>query len=108
MERRKFIKGFVAGMLAIAVMPRLVGEIAPDGASSEEKGRIIAEMLKSHQGRMDFARSMAQPIKRRLDYQSIGRKAFVVQELPSGVLPIYDKDPDVKSEPRGVFSRLFE
>ena len=33
------------------------------------------------------------PRWRPLDYQSVARKVFIVDELPGGALPIYDKDP---------------
>lgn len=44
-----------------------------------------------------LAMSMAQPLMRRMDYTSIARKAFSVQELPKGALPMYDKDDSVGS-----------
>jgi len=34
-------------------------------------------------------------LRRRRDYTSVGRKAFYVEQLPDGALPIYDKDADV-------------
>lgn len=36
-----------------------------------------------------------QPLRTRRDYASVGRKTFLVEQLPDGALPIYDKDPDV-------------
>ncbi len=38
---------------------------------------------------------MGEVIRRRLDYAAVGRKAFSVEPLPVGALPIYDKDPNV-------------
>jgi hypothetical protein len=38
---------------------------------------------------------MAAPLRRNLDYQSIARRTFMVEELPAGALPIYDRDPDL-------------
>lgn len=35
---------------------------------------------------------MANPIRVSLDYQGIGRKLLVVDPLPQGALPVYDKD----------------
>lgn len=32
------------------------------------------------------------PLRRNLDYQSIARKTFLVEQLPDGALPIYDKE----------------
>jgi len=40
-----------------------------------------------------LAASMVQPIRRSLDYQGIARRALVVDPLPQGALPIYDKEP---------------
>lgn len=42
-----------------------------------------------------LAASMAQPIRRRLNYAGLARKVFHVEQLPAGALPIYDKDIDV-------------
>ena len=41
--------------------------------------------------------SIQNPIRTSLDYQGIGRKLFVVDPLPQGALPIYDKDIDAKA-----------
>ena len=38
---------------------------------------------------------MTQPLRLRRDYMAVGRKTFLVEQLPDGALPIYDKDPDV-------------
>jgi len=36
-----------------------------------------------------------QPLRLRRDYTSVGRKTFLVEQLPDGALPVYDKDPGV-------------
>lgn len=41
--------------------------------------------------------NMAGPIRRSLDYQNIARRTFLVEQLPTGALPIYDTDIDVSS-----------
>jgi hypothetical protein len=56
---------------------------------------IIAKYLKSPAGKQRLAASMIQPLKTRLDYQSIARKCFAVDPLPTGAAPTYDKDPNV-------------
>ena len=38
-----------------------------------------------------LARSMAAPIRRRIDYQGIARKVFMVEQLPPGAALIYDR-----------------
>lgn len=63
--------------------------------SSAEKQRIIEAHLGSLQGRQKLAASMTQPLRTRRDYSAVGRKTFLVEELPDGALPIYDKDPDI-------------
>jgi hypothetical protein len=37
----------------------------------------------------------ANPIRRNLDYQGVGRRVLVVDALPQGALPVYDRDIDV-------------
>lgn len=68
------------------------------------------------------AASMTQPLRTRRDYAAVGRKTFLVEQLPDGALPIYDKDPDVTAyvvgeegqnilaitKPRRVIFPLFE
>ena len=90
--------------------------------SNAVKQKIIGEYLKSPQGRAKLAASMTQPLRTRRDYSSVGRKTFLVEQLPDGALPIYDKDPDVTAyvvgeegqnilaitKPRRVIFPLFE
>jgi hypothetical protein len=40
---------------------------------------------------------MANPIRRNLDYQGVGRRVLVVDPLPQGALPVYDRDIDVSA-----------
>jgi len=90
--------------------------------SNEVKREIIGEYLKTAAGRAKLAASMVQPLRLRRDYTSVGRKAFLVEQLPDGALPIYDKDPNVTAyvigeegqnilaiqKPRRVIFPLFE
>jgi hypothetical protein len=90
--------------------------------SNAVKQKIIGEYLKTPQGRAKLAASMTQPLRTRRDYSSVGRKTFLVEQLPDGALPIYDKDPDVTAyvvgeegqnilavtKPRRVIFPLFE
>jgi hypothetical protein len=90
--------------------------------SNAVKQKIIGEYLKTPQGRAKLAASMTQPLRTRRDYTSVGRKTFLVEQLPDGALPIYDKDPDVTAfvvgeegqnilavtKPRRVIFPLFE
>jgi hypothetical protein len=86
------------------------------------KQRLIGELIQSPQGRAKLAASMTQPLRTRRDYAAVGRKTFLVEQLPDGALPIYDKDPDVTAfvigeegqnilaitKPRRVIFPLFE
>lgn len=90
--------------------------------SNEQKQEIIASFLKSASGRAKLAASMTQPLRQRRDYSSVARKTFLVEQLPDGALPIYDKDPEVTAfiigeegenilaitKPRRVIFPLFE
>lgn len=67
----------------------------PDTISNEVKQQIISDYLKTASGRMKVAASMIQPLRLRRDYTSVARKAFLVEQLPDGALPIYDKDPNI-------------
>ena len=90
--------------------------------STAIKQKIIGDHIKTASGRAKLAASMTQPLRTRRDYMSVGRKTFLVEELPDGALPIYDKDPDVTAfvvgeegenilaitKPRRVIFPLFE
>jgi len=90
--------------------------------SNAVKQRIISEYIKTPAGRAKLAASMTQPLRLRRDYAAVGRKTFLVEQLPDGALPIYDKDPDVTAyvvgeegqnilavtKPRRVIFPLFE
>ena len=62
---------------------------------NQTKNEIIAQHIRTAAGRQRLAASMIQPLRRRRDYTSVGRKAFYVEALPDGALPIYDKDPNI-------------
>ncbi len=90
--------------------------------SNEVKSQIIGEFIKTAAGRAKLAASMIQPLRLIRDYTSVGRKTFLVEQLPDGALPIYDKDPEVTAfvvgeegenilaiqKPRRVIFPLFE
>jgi hypothetical protein len=94
----------------------------PEVISNELKQQIIGDYLKTATGRAKLAASMVQPLRLRRDYTSVGRKTFLVEQLPDGALPIYDKDPNVSAfvvgeegqnilaitKPRRVLFPLFE
>ena len=59
------------------------------------KQKMMEKYLATSQGRVKLASSMTQPLRTRRDYLSVGRKTFLVEQLPDGALAMYDKDPDV-------------
>ena len=65
--------------------------------SNEQKEYLISKALETEQGRVALAQAMANPIRVSLDYQGVGRKLLVVDPLPQGALPVYDKDVDAKA-----------
>jgi hypothetical protein len=90
--------------------------------SNSVKAKLISDYIGSAAGRAKLAASMTQPLRLRRDYMAVGRKTFLVEQLPDGALPIYDKDPDVTAyvvgeegenilaitKPRRVIFPLFE
>ena len=86
------------------------------------KEQVVDRYIESNAGRRRLAASMISPLRERRDYSSVGRKTFLVEQLPDGALPIYDKDPDVTAyvigeegqsitaimKPRRVIFPLFE
>lgn len=65
--------------------------------TNEEKEFLISKALETEEGRVALAQAMANPIRTSLDYQGVGRKLLVVDPLPQGALPVYDKDVDAKA-----------
>jgi len=60
-----------------------------------QRNQILAKYVVSPQGRQRIASSYTQPLRKRRDYQSVGRRALYVEALADGQLPIWDKDADV-------------
>ena len=65
--------------------------------TNEQKEYLISKALETEEGRTALAQAMANPIRTSLDYQGVGRKLLVVDPLPQGALPVYDKDVDAKA-----------
>lgn len=64
---------------------------------NEQREQIIAMALDTAEGRTALAQAMVEPIKTSLMYQGIGRKLLMVDELPQGALPRYERDIAVRS-----------
>ena len=72
------------------------GTAAPmPSVSDEERDALLRQALLTQEGKVALGQAMANPIRRNLDYQGVGRKAIIVDPLPQGALPVYDKDIDV-------------
>ena len=65
--------------------------------TTEQKEQLISQALSTPEGRSALASAMANPIRTSLDYQGIARKLLVVDPLPQGALPVYDRDVDAKA-----------
>lgn len=60
--------------------------------TQNEKELIIAQALNTEEGRTALAQAMVEPIRRSLEYQAVGRKLLLVDELPQGALARYERD----------------
>jgi len=60
-----------------------------------QKEAVINKLLQTNEGKMKLAASMQNPLRERLDYEGVFRRAVVVDPLPQGALPYYDKDINV-------------
>jgi len=77
MKRRSFLKTLLAGVAAIVcpIKPVPIDPVALD----------------------NLAKIMVAPIRQQLNYQAIGRKLLMVDELPQGAYARYEKDVRVVS-----------
>lgn len=62
---------------------------------TQQQTAMLGQLLKTAGGRQKLAASLGPSLRRRRDYMSIARKALMVETLPDGALPIYDKEFDV-------------
>lgn len=86
--------------------------IIKNTANEYDRELLIAQALETPEGRVALAQAMVEPIKRALEYQAIGRKLLMVDELPQGALARYEKDVAstayVVSRRGGVRDRIVE
>jgi len=59
---------------------------------NQNREMLIAQSLESPEGRVALAQAMVEPIRRALEYQAVGRKLLMVDELPQGAYARYEKD----------------
>jgi len=87
----------------------LTGQVA---LSDDKRDELISRAIMTQDGKIALAQAMANPIRRNLDYHGIARRALVVDPLPQGAMPTYDRDIDVaavviSSNGTGPESRVF-
>ncbi len=80
--------------------------------SDDRRDELISRAIMTQDGKIALAQAMANPIRRNLDYHGIARRALVVDALPQGAMPTYDRDIDVaavviSSNGSGPESRVF-
>lgn len=61
---------------------------------TQQQMQQLGQLLKTAAGRQKLASNLGPSLRRRRDYMSIARKALMVEVLPDGALPIYDKEFD--------------
>ena len=66
--------------------------LSKNSLTDREKEDIIAQALETDEGRTALAQAMVEPIRRSLEYQAVGRKLLMVDELPQGALARYERD----------------
>lgn len=76
-------------------MPSNAGLVGQSGLSEAKRDQLVSTAIMSQEGKIALAQSMANPIRRNLDYQGIARRTLVVDPLPQGALAVYDRDIDV-------------
>ena len=61
-------------------------------AVNEKRAALIAQAMDTPEGRVALAQAMVEPIRRALEYQAVGRKLLMTDELPQGAYARYEKD----------------
>ena len=63
--------------------------------NDSKRDDLISKAIFTQDGKVALAQAMANPIRRNLDYMGIARRTLVLDPLPQGALPVYDRDIDV-------------
>lgn len=77
------------------LQPSSSAQAAAPSLNDSQRDEMIKQALMTQEGKIALGQAMANPIRRNLDYQGVARKALVVDPLPQGALPVYDRDIDV-------------
>lgn len=86
--------------------------LTSSAVSDARRDDLILRSINSHEGKIALANSMANPIRRNLDYHGVARRAFVVDPIAPGAFATYERDIDVSavvisSNGSGPESRVF-
>jgi hypothetical protein len=95
MNRRTFIKSIAAataGIFMIPVVVKAAGKQCIAPLTQAEKEYVISQALMTDEGKTALARAMCEPIRKSLDYQGVGRKLLMVDDLPDGAMDRYNKE----------------
>ena len=76
-------------------MPSNIGLTGQPSLSDSQTDEMIARAVLTQEGKVALAQTMANPIRRNLDYQGIARRILVTDPLGQGVYPSYERDIDV-------------
>jgi hypothetical protein len=60
--------------------------------TAAQKHQLMTKLLGTQAGRQRIAANIQEPLRKLRDYIAVGRRAFFVDELPDGTLPVYDMD----------------
>ena len=63
--------------------------------TESQRDELVRQAILDQGGKVALAQAMALPIRRNLDYSGVARRGLVVDELATGVLPLYERDIDV-------------
>jgi len=77
------------------LQPSSSAQAMASSLNEDQRDEMIKQALMTQEGKIALGQAMANPIRRNLDYQGVARKALVVDPLPQGALPVYDRDIDV-------------
>lgn len=61
--------------------------------TANQRNNMLTALLRTAQGRGRIAATIQEPLRTLRDYESVGRRFLLVDELPDGTTPIYDMDP---------------
>ncbi len=65
--------------------------------SETQRDELVSRAMLTEDGKVALGQAMANPIRKNLDYQGVGRKALVVDPLPQGTQASYERDIDVQA-----------